>query len=371
MSGREFSSHRDLAQATQAIVAGRPKRMPGAPLNEPPELATNYVSGSSRVYARGEGSRSWSAFEEAVGVMEGGLAIAYATGMAAAAAVADLVPCGGWVAFAGETHPAIQDLMEARQRLGQLNVVSIRSLSPGHAARGEGAVWVETPSNPSLELHDIKAESRFAISLGAMTVVDSTLASPVLQNALDLGADVVLHSASKIIGGHSDALLGVVVTRDDAIASQLRLSRSRNGATPGALECFLALRGLRTLPLRMRFAGENATSLARRLDAHRQVDQVMYPGLRSHTENALAQRQMRGYGNVLSFNLADLSAPHRLIEALQIIVPASSLGGIESTISMRERHQRDPVLRLSVGCEDLEDLWGDLERALHAANRAR
>jgi cystathionine gamma-synthase len=230
-------------------------------------------------------------------------------------------------------------------------------------------VWLETPSNPLLEVVDIAA---VAAASGALVAVDNTFATPLLQSPLALGADFAVHSATKFIGGHSDLLLGAVVCRRPA--DRVRLGRRREvaGATPGALEVFLALRGARTLALRLGQAQESAGELARRLAAHPAVLHVRYPGLPGDPHHDLAARQMRGFGAVLSFEVADAATADAICGSVRVVTSATSLGGVESTIERRAKlpgqdHVSAGLLRLSVGCEHVEDLWTDLAVALESA----
>jgi cystathionine gamma-synthase len=214
-------------------------------------------------------------------------------------------------------------------------------------------LWIESPSNPLLEVADLAGVCAASRREGTRVVVDNTFATPLLQRPLELGADIVVHSATKLIGGHSDLLLGAAVTADPGELALLREARGRNGATPGMLECFLALRGARTLALRLRQAQSSAQQLAARLDGNAAVVRVRYPG----------------FGTIVSFELNDASAADRVCRAARIIRHATSLGGIETSMERRgahpgQEHIPSGLIRLSVGCEDLEDLWSDLDAAL-------
>ena len=216
-------------------------------------------------------------------------------------------------------------------------------------------MWIESPSNPLLEVADLAAICAAPRRPGTRVVIDNTFATPLLQRPLQLGADIVVHSATKLIGGHSDLLLGAAVTADPGELALLREVRGRNGATPGMLECFLALRGARTLALRVHRAQSSARQLAARLNNQSVVTRVRYPG----------------FGTIVSFELADATAADRACRATRIIRHATSLGGIETSMERRsiypgQEHIPPGLIRLSVGCEDLGDLWGDLEAALSA-----
>jgi cystathionine gamma-synthase len=216
-------------------------------------------------------------------------------------------------------------------------------------------LWLESPSNPLLEVADLAAFCAAPRRAGTRVVVDNTFATPLLQRPLQLGADIAVHSATKLIGGHSDLLLGAAVTADQSELALLREVRSRNGATPGMLECFLALRGARTLALRLRQAQSSAQQFAARLNGHAAVIRVRYPG----------------FGTIISFELKDAGAADRACRATRIIRHATSLGGIETSMERRsvhpgQEHIPPGLIRLSVGCEDFDDLWSDLDAALIA-----
>lgn len=217
-------------------------------------------------------------------------------------------------------------------------------------------LWLESPTNPLLDVADLATICAAPRAPGTRVVVDNTFATPLLQRPLELGADLVVHSATKLIGGHSDLLLGAAVTADAEQLRQLRAARSLNGATPGMLECFLALRGARTLALRLRQAQASAQELAARLADHPAVGRVRYPG----------------FGTIVSFELADAGMADRVCRATRIIQHATSLGGVETSMERRSAHPGQEhipsgLIRLSTGCEDLHDLWGDLSTALRAS----
>ena len=243
------------------------------------------------------------------------------------------------------------------------------------AADGAAMVWVESIANPLMIVADIPAIAAGARERGAITVVDATFATPLRQRPLELGADIVMHAATKLIGGHSDLLLGAAVCRDDAHAAALVAYRHDQGAAPGALEAFLALRGLRTLAVRLDRAEASASELARRLAAHPTVATVHYPGLPGDSQHERAARVLPGgSGSMLSFEVAgSVEQTEAFLAGLRLVTHATSLGGVESLIERRARYAGDaavvgPTLcRLSVGIENVEDLWADLDRALRAA----
>jgi cystathionine gamma-synthase len=231
-------------------------------------------------------------------------------------------------------------------------------------------IWLESPSNPLLTVADLDAICAAPRKRGAILGVDNTFATPLNQRPLALGADVAMQSATKFIGGHSDLLSGVVTVRDANLLAALRQARELAGATPGTLETFLAVRGARTLALRLERAQCNAMTLAERLARHPNVTLTRYPGLASHPTHAAARRQLKGFGTIISFDVrGGTSAADALCAGLQLIQHATSLGAVESTIERRasipgQEHLPPALLRLSVGIEAVEDLWTDLDRAL-------
>lgn len=319
-------------------------------------MASTYVAGGEREYGR-YANPTWTAFEEALGDLEGGRCLSYASGLAAVATVLDLVATGETVvaprhAYNG-TLNQLADL-EARGRV-RSRLVDVTDTAAVVAACDDAAlVWLESPTNPAMEVAEIAPIAEAAHRAGARVVVDNTFATPVLQQPLDLGADLVLHSATKYLSGHSDLLMGALVTRDDALYDVLKGRRDLTGAIPGAFEAWLALRGLRTLTLRVERAQDNAAELARRLAEHPATTQVRYPG----------------FGGMISVVLADAEAADQLTHGTSLWVHATSLGGVESTFERRRRWKSEPatipegLVRLSVGIEDVEDLWEDLVTAL-------
>jgi cystathionine gamma-synthase len=347
----------DWKPATVAVTAGRPEHESDQPLNAPITMASTYVAGGDLEYGR-YGNPTWAAFEDALGALEGGRCLSFATGLAAVATVLDLVGLDKVVvaprhAYNG-TVMQLADL-EARGRL-RASLVDIADTDAVVAACADAAlVWLESPTNPALEVADIPAIRAAAHEVGAYVVVDNTFATPVLQRPLDDDVDLVVHSATKYLAGHSDVLLGAVVTRDDELYDVLKGRRDLLGAVPGTLEAWLALRGLRTLHLRVERAQANAAELARRLEAHPAVGEVRYPG----------------FGGIISIVLAKGAlAADLLTHQTKLWVHATSLGGVESTFERRRRWKSEPatipdgLVRMSVGIEDVDDLWADLERAL-------
>ena len=379
MNGDTGSSVPRLRVETRLAVLGRGEGRPGQPLNVPIVPASNFRAASSgsagREYARGDGTPTWEAFEQLLADLEGGPAVCFASGMAAINAVLELLPVGARVVVPQDSYTGLRALMEDGAAAGarwRVRTVDMTRADELLEAVGEAdLVWLETPSNPLLDVVDIAEIIAAAQSAGVLVAVDNTFATPLLQNPLLLGADFVVHSATKFIGGHSDLLLGAVACRRPEDQARLIRRREVSGATPGALECFLALRGARTLALRLRHAQESTGELARRLATHPAVGRVRYPGLPDSPHHAVAARQMRGFGAVLSFEVADAATADAVCAQLQVVAHATSVGGVESTLERRaklpgQQHVPDGLLRLSVGCEHLEDLWADLNSALTA-----
>ena len=375
-----------LRPETVVICAGRPSHAGGGPLNVPVVLASNFHASPTsaagteeggRAYARTDATPTWEALERAVGQVEGGYAVAFSSGMAAVAAVLDLVPTGGRIVAPTDCYFGVGELLADGEQHGRWAVDRVDltdTASVQAAVAGADLLWLETPSNPLLDVADLPALCAAGRHAGALVGADNTFATPLLQQPLALGADVVVHSATKFIGGHSDLLSGIAIARQQALAGRLRHRRGLSGATPGALEAFLALRGLRTLALRLDRGQSNASKLARRLDAHPAVSRVRYPGLPNHPGHGIAAAQMTGFGAVLAFEVADAPTADRICSTLQVIVHATSLGGVETTIERRSKlpgqgHLPPGLLRLSVGCEHIEDLWNDLSTALEQATR--
>jgi cystathionine gamma-synthase len=320
-------------------------------------MASTYVAGGKLEYGRYD-NPTWQAFETALGALEGGQCLSFASGLAAVATVLDLVGQGNTIVAPRHAYNGVilqlADL-EARGR-GTAVLVDITNTDAVIGASQDAAlVWLESPTNPALEVADLGPIIVGAHEAGARVVVDNTFATPLLQRPLDLGADLVVHSATKYLAGHSDLLLGAVIGHDEEVLAALRQRRELIGAIPGTLESWLALRGLRTLHLRVERAQANAQELARRLDGHPALSEVRYPG----------------FGAMMAIVVAGgADSADRLTHATTLWVHATSLGGVESTLERRRRWRTEAptipegLVRLSVGIEDVDDLWNDLLAAL-------
>jgi cystathionine gamma-lyase len=381
--------------ATRVIHAGQsPDPSTGAIM--PPIYATStYVQSSPGVhqgldYGRSHNPTRW-AFERCVADLESGVqAFAFASGLAAIATVLELVDAGAHVIASDDLYGGTYRLFErvrTRSAGTRFSFVDLSDLDAVRAAlRPETKVlWVETPSNPLLKLADLAALAAIAREHGLIAVADNTFASPYVQRPLELGFDVVVHSTTKYLNGHSDVIGGVAIVghepRQAEWRERLGFLQNAVGAIAGPFDSFLALRGVKTLALRMERHCENALALARWLETQPKVARVRYPGLESHPQHALAKRQMQGFGGMVSLDLkTDLAGARRFLEAVQVFSLAESLGGVESliehpaimthaTIPAPTRAALgigDALVRLSVGVEDLHDLQADLARALAA-----
>ena len=356
------------------VSAGRDRR-PGSPLNVPPFPASNFVLGERRAYSRDDATPGWEALEEIVGGLEGGSSVSFASGMAGIAAIFDQLPTGSVVALPDDCYQGVAGLVKAGQSRGRWAVRRVAVAdTPGWIEMCGVAdlIWLESPSNPLLTVADLCAICAAPRKRGAILGVDNTFATPLNQRPLALGADVSVQSVTKFIGGHSDLLGGVVTVQDANLLAALRQARELAGATPGTLETFLAVRGARTLALRLERAQRNAMTLAERLAGHPNVTLTRYPGLASHPTHEAARRQLKGFGTIVSFDVrGDARTADTVCARLQLIQHATSLGAVESTIERRasisgQEHLPPTLLRLSVGIEDVEDLWTDLDRALRS-----
>lgn len=360
---------------TIAVQAGRPARAEGASTNPPIVLSTTYMHDTARAYGR-DGNDGWGAIEDALGVLEGGTALAFASGLAAVNSIADLVPAGGIVVLPSAAYYGVTNLFARAEANGRLTVRTVDAADTAAviaAAEGADMVWMESIANPTMLVSDVPAIIEGAHKHGALTVVDATFATPLRQKPLTWGADIVLHSATKLIGGHNDCLLGIAICRSQEHAGYLAIHRHDHGAVPGGIEPFLALRGLRTLPLRLDKAESNAAELATRLSTHPHVSRVNYPGLPDSPQRELAARVLPdGCGNMLSFELTGTpEQTDEILQSLRLLAHATSLGGVETLIERRTRWEPEvaagipmTLCRVAVGIENVEDLWADLDGSI-------
>lgn len=353
-----------LSPATRVVALGREAAAPGQQVGAPLVLSSTYHAGGDVMYAR-SGNPTWSAFEQALGDLEGGEALVFASGMAAVSAALSLLPHGGTVVAPDAAYNGVVATLDAREAEGSATVRRVDvtdSAAVIDALDGADLLWLESPTNPLLEVADLPALLGAARERGVLSVVDNTFATPLLQRPLEDGADVVVHSVTKYLAGHSDVLLGAVVTAStpagQALHERLFTHRTLAGAIAGPMEVWLALRGLRTLHLRVERAQTSARELAIRLASHRAVTRVRHPG----------------WGGIISIEVAGgADAAQRVCESTHLWVYSTSLGGVESQLERRRRIPGEPpqvpenLVRLSVGIEDVDDLWNDLIQALDQA----
>jgi cystathionine gamma-synthase len=362
-------------RATRAVVAGRPPTEPDAPLSVPIVPASTYVAGGPVGYGR-YGNPTWDALEAALGDLDGGQAVTFASGMAAVSAALAVV-----LASAAPQAPVVVPVhgyhttLRLAERLGRpLRRVDVADTDAVAAALpGAALLWLESPTNPLLEVADVPALCDLARAQAVPVVVDATIATPLALRPLEQGADLVVHAATKWLAGHSDVLLGAVVSAGAQTAAALAGHRADHGGVPGPFEAWLTLRGLRTLPVRLERAERSAAVLAQRLQAHPQVSRVRYPGLPDDPGHAVAARTMDGFGALLAIEVhGGAQAAEAVAAGTCLWVHATSLGGVESLLERRRRWPAEQqgvpenLLRLSVGLEDVEDLWDDLDAALSA-----
>ena len=348
-----------LHPETSAITAGRPEVAPDAPLNPPIVISSTFHAGGPIGYGR-YGNESWSALETAIAELEGGATLSFSSGMAAISAVFSILPIGAPVVASNQGYSGCMTLLNQLHTSGRLEVrfVEITDTEEVIAAmKGAALLWVESPTNPCLDVADLPALITAAKKMGIGVAVDNTFATPLIQKPLSMGADIVMHSVTKFLAGHSDVVLGSLSTNDQGLLKRLEDARKFNGSIPGPFEAWLALRGIRTFPLRFRAAEATAKELVSRLSSHAKVTKVRYPG----------------FGAIISFEFdGTAEQTQKVCESSKIIAHATSLGGIESLWERRRRWAiespsvPEQLIRLSVGCEHVDDLWNDIEQALKA-----
>ncbi len=355
---------------TLAVVLGRDP-VPGGPFNVPPTFASTYRDGGPLGYGRW-GNPTWSAFEATLGALEGGYCVSFASGLAAVSALLASLPIGAHVTYPGDGYNGTRGMLEQFTSQGRLvaRSVNVADTEAVFATFPEtDLLWLESPTNPMLGIADLPAILPAARRAGVTVVVDNTFATPMLQRPLALGANAVVHSATKYIGGHSDLLMGAVIVPDEKLRDEIVAWRTLHGAVPGVMESYLALRGLRTLPVRFERQQNSAALLAERLSHHDHVVLVHYPGLATDPGFSRASAQMDGYGAMISFEVRDADTADHVVSMLRLVTGGTSLGGVETTIDRRGRWPGEEsvpggLLRLSVGLEHPDDLWNDLNDAL-------
>ena len=386
-----INSKNDLKFSTRAIHAGQSPDPTTGAIMTPIYLTSTYVQKSPGVHQGWEYSRTHNptrkAYEDCLANLESGkFGFAFASGCAATTTILHLLKQGDHIIAMDDMYGGTYRLFnKVLQNDGFLFTYTdltktenfVKAIQPNTKM-----VWLETPTNPTLKLTDIAAIAKIAKQKNILVVVDNTFMSPYFQRPLELGADIVVHSATKYIGGHSDVVGGVAATADAQIAEKLAFLSNSMGGIQGAFDSFLALRSLKTLPLRMKAHAENAIKIAAYLEEHALVEKVVYPGLKSHPQFELAKKQMHGFGGMITFFIkGGLPAARKFLESVQIFALAESLGGVESlvehpaimthaSVPVELRQQLgidDSLIRLSVGIEDGDDLIADLKQAFASA----
>jgi len=342
---------------TSAITAGRPEVAPDASLNPPLVFSSTYHAGGPVGYGR-YGNESWSALEAAISELEGGQTLSFSSGMAAISAVFSILPIGAPVVASNQGYSGTMSLLNQHQATGRLEVRFVDITNTAEvvtAIKGAALLWLESPTNPCLDVADLPALIAAAKKQTIGVGVDNTFATPMVQTPLSMGADIVMHSVTKFLAGHSDVVLGSLSISDPALFKRLEESRRLNGSIPGPFEAWLALRGIRTFPVRFRAAEANAKTLVTRLQNHAKITKVRYPG----------------FGAVISFEIdGNAENAEKVCESSRLITHATSLGGVESLWERRRRWAAESpsvpeqLIRLSVGCEHVDDIWQDIEQAL-------
>ena len=344
---------------TSAITAGRPEVAPDASLNPPLVFSSTYHAGGPVGYGR-YGNESWSALETAISQLEGGETLSFSSGMAAISAVFSILPIGAPVVASNQGYSGTMGLLNQHHASGRLEVRFVDITNTEEvvgAMKGAALLWLESPTNPCLDLADLPALISAAKKLTIGVGVDNTFATPLVQQPLSMGADIVMHSVTKFLAGHSDVVLGSLSISDPALFKRLEEARRFNGSIPGPFEAWLALRGIRSFPVRFRAAEKNAQQLVTRLQSHAKITKVRYPG----------------FGAVISFEIdGNAEKAEKVCESSRLIAHATSLGGVESLWERRRRWAGESpsvpeqLIRLSVGCEHVDDIWKDIEQALAA-----
>jgi cystathionine gamma-synthase len=365
-----------LATESQVVAAGRPEKKPDGALNPAIALNSTFHEGGPIGYGR-YGNEAWSALEEAISVLEGGKTLIFSSGMAAISSVFSLLPQGAIIVAAENGYQGTTTMLKKMHEAKKLEVRFVNLPNTDEVLKalpGAQMLYLESPTNPAIEVVDLPVVIAAGKKAGNIVVVDSTLATPMVQNPLALGADIALHSVTKYLSGHSDILLGCVVTNDESIFERVEQARRYGGAIPGPFEAWIALRGLRTFALRMQRSQENAMELAKRLEKDPRVLKVRYPGLASDPYHERAKSFMKGFGAMISFEVkADIAQIDKMCNSSTLITNATSLGGVESIWERRRRWATEShtipenLIRFSVGIENVDDLWSDIQSCFVAA----
>ena len=370
-----MSETKKLRPASAVVAAGRPEVTPDGELN--PSISLNSTFHAPNQIGSGYGrfgNQTWSALEEAISALEGGRTLAFSSGMAAISAVFNVLPHGAVITASKNGYSGTMTLLRKLTESGRVDVRYVDVSNTAEvleALPGTVLLWLESPTNPALEVADLPTLIAAAKQLNCGVGVDNTFATALNQQPLDMGADISMNSVTKFIAGHSDVVMGSLSISDPALFTRIEDQRKLGGAIAGPFEAWLALRGLRTLAIRLRQSQESALELATRLSKHPKVSKVRYPGLPTDPHHQTAKKFMTGFGAVLSFEITGTAADaDKVCSASTLISQATSLGGVETLWERRHRWSAESpsipenLIRLSVGIEDVEDLWADIESAL-------
>jgi cystathionine gamma-synthase len=366
-----------LSTESQVVAAGRPAKKPDGALNPSIALNSTFHEGGPIGYGR-YGNEAWSALEETISILEGGQTLIFSSGMAAISSVFSLLPTGSVIVAAENGYQGTTTMLKKMHDAKKVEVRFVNLPNTDEVLKalpGAQMLYLESPTNPAIEVVDLPVVIAAAKKQGSIVVVDNTLATPMVQNPLSLGADISLHSVTKYLSGHSDILLGAVVTNDKSFFEGIEQARRYGGAIAGPFEAWIALRGLRTFALRMQRSQENAMELAKRLEKDPRVSKVRFPGLPSDPFHERAKTFMKGFGAMISFEVkADISQIDKMCNSSNLITNATSLGGVESIWERRRRWATEShtipenLIRFSVGIENVDDLWSDIQSSFLAAN---
>ena len=362
-----------LSPASQVVASGRPERTGDASLNPNIELSATFHAGGEIGYGR-FGNSSWKALESAIEVIEAGKTILFSSGLAAISAIFRTLPNSSIIVTSKNGYTGTMNLL---RQITEINSIQVRYVDVSNteevitALEGANFAWIESPTNPALEVADLPTIIKAAKAQSVLVGVDNTFATGLNQKPLQMGADYSMNSVTKYLSGHSDVLMGSVSTNNPELFSKVFDVRKFHGAIPGPFEAWLALRGIRTLALRLDKAQENALELAKRLSTHPNVERVRYPGLATDPHHLMAKSFMKGFGAIVCIEVKGGAAmADKACESSRLVTYATSLGGVESLWERRQRWGSeapsipDNLVRISVGIEEIEDLWADIDQAL-------
>ena len=362
-----------LSPASQVVASGRPERTGDASLNPNIELSATFHAGGEIGYGR-FGNSSWKALESAIEVIEAGKTILFSSGLAAISAIFRTLPNSSIIVTSKNGYTGTMNLL---RQITEVNSMQVRYVDVSNteevitALEGANFAWIESPTNPALEVADLPTIIKAAKAQSVLVGVDNTFATGLNQKPLQMGADYSMNSVTKYLSGHSDVLMGSVSTNNPELFSKVFDVRKFHGAIPGPFEAWLALRGIRTLALRLDKAQENALELAKRLSTHPNVERVRYPGLATDPHHQMAKSFMKGFGAIVCIEVKGGAAmADKACESTKLVTYATSLGGVESLWERRQRWGSeapsipDNLVRISVGIEEIEDLWADIDQAL-------